>query len=48
MAFWSGMSMPDFVVEFIASIIELLSEPWINKWTSKMNKKWKKWKNRRR
>ena len=23
-------------------------EPWINKWTSKMNKKWKKWKNRRR
>ena len=40
--------MPDFVVEFIASIIELLSEPWINKWTSKMNKKWKKWKNKRR
>lgn len=34
--------MIDFIAEFVAGIIELLIEPWIDK----MNKKWKRRKNK--
>lgn len=34
--------MIDFIAEFIAGLIELLATPWVDK----MNKKWKRRKNR--
>lgn len=34
--------MIDFIAEFIASLIEWLATPWVDK----MNKKWKRRKNR--